>query len=148
VFGISHGGGSGQNREARMPDLKEALTIFFERFNAAVTVWNLQLTVILGLIAFLAVASSVMQNKLLRGGLIVGYLMLAIANLLTLEKIEAQRRTLAEFVVSRLKGSDLAAMASTVGAPSPMAVALLHLAADIIAVLAIWFIPSVSRHPH
>jgi hypothetical protein len=46
-----------------MPDLKEALPIFFERFNAAVTVWNLQLTVILGLIAFLAVASSVMQNK-------------------------------------------------------------------------------------
>jgi hypothetical protein len=44
-------------------ELKDALTILFERFNAAVTVWNFQIAVLLGLIAFLAAASGVLHSK-------------------------------------------------------------------------------------
>lgn len=79
--------------------------------------------------------------------MIIGYLMFAAANLLTLEKVEAQRRTLADFVVLSVKGIPVAAMAWSIEAPSRMRTALLHFAADIIAVLVIWFIPAVSRHP-
>jgi hypothetical protein len=59
-----------------MGDLKEILPIVFERANAAATLWNYELTIILSGLAFLVAASNALRSKLILAGLPIGYFLL------------------------------------------------------------------------
>lgn len=126
-------------------DLKDALTIVFERFNAAVILWNFQIAVLLGLIAFLAAASDALHSKWLLGGLTGAYVAFASINLAVLEQVESQRRVLATFVILKLKGSELQDLGRYIPGPSFARTMTIHLIGDFAAVCAIWLVPYFSR---
>jgi hypothetical protein len=129
-----------------MGDLKDILTIIFERANAAATLWNYLLTVILTGVAFLVAASEHLRSKLILAGLTIGYLTFAYENCMALNDVQGERRILSEYAASKLKKEpELQGLRKKIEAPSYARTISTHLAGDISAVAAIWLIPYLSR---
>ena len=125
-------------------DLKDALPIAFERFNAAVTLWNLQAAVIFALLAFVTGAQRALKSVQIRIALSGAYAGCAAINLLVLLQVEAQRRALDQFVLTHLVGSGLVetGLDRAMWAPTASATILMHGFADVAAIGAIWLIPT------
>lgn len=129
-----------------MPEVKELLQILFERSNAAATLWNFQLTVLLALFAFLTATSNTIRSKVLLAGLTTVYAVFAVINLTVLLQIETERSVLYDAVRPELLGSGLAGLLGHIGPLLPWwGWAAVHLAGDLAAVVAIWLIPYLRR---
>ena len=76
---------------------KDLLPILFERSNAAVTLWNIEIVVVLGLIAFLASAGKMIGHWSMKLALTVGFLVMAGNNVVALIGVMEQRQALVFF---------------------------------------------------
>jgi hypothetical protein len=76
---------------------KDLLPILFERSNAAVTLWNIEIVVVLGLIAFLASAGKMIGHWSMKLALTVGFLVMAGNNVVALIEVMEQRQALVDF---------------------------------------------------
>lgn len=76
---------------------KDLLPILFERSNATATLWNIEIVVVLGLLAFLANAGKMIGHWCGKLALTVGFLVMAGFNVSALIVVTEQRRALADF---------------------------------------------------
>jgi hypothetical protein len=76
---------------------KDLLPILFERSNAAVTLWNIEIVVVLGLIAFLASAGKMIGHWSMKLAFTVGFLVMAGNNVVALIEVMEQRQALVDF---------------------------------------------------
>jgi hypothetical protein len=76
---------------------KDLLPILFERSNAAVTLWNIEIVVVLGLMAFLASAGKMIGHWSMKLALTVGFLVMAGNNVVALIEVMEQRQALVDF---------------------------------------------------
>jgi hypothetical protein len=126
-------------------DVKDWLPIVFERSNAAETLWNMQIVVILGLIAFLAGAGKAVAHKPMKLLLIVGFLVMVAFNLCALVDVTRQRHALFEFLTTTpdfASSSNVLKLLKPIYVPPEWQVKLLHLTMDAIVVLFIWCYPA------
>jgi len=82
------------------PDLKDWLPIVFERANAATALWNVEITAILGIIAFVAAGGDLARHGYVRALLAGGFVVMAALNLSGLIAVNEQRAALVDFVRS------------------------------------------------
>jgi hypothetical protein len=131
-------------------DVKDAIPILFERFNASVSLWNFQMAVILGLLAFLAATSSLVRGVRLQIGLVGAYVIFAGINLTVLLQIEGQRRVMEQVVRGRLQelpqSDALVSLRNVLFTPSSVTILVMHLAGDVAVIAAIFLIPMFLRH--
>ena len=119
---------------------KDLLPILFERSNATARLWNIEIIVVLGLIAFLANAGKMMGHWLPKLALTVGFLVMAGFNVGALIQVVEQRQALAEFFRT-LKSPVLATSSGWIDplyVPPVIRVVFLHAAVDVLVVLFIW----------
>jgi hypothetical protein len=113
-------------------ELKDVIPILFERFNASVSLWNFQMAVILGLLAFLATTSSIVRGERLQFGLAGAYVIFAVINLIVLLQIEGQRRVIEQVVLGKLdelpQTNALANLRGVIATPSDVKIWAMHLA--------------------
>ncbi len=84
-------------------DLKETLTLFFERANSSQTLWNLDIAVTLGLLAFLATVKPRSRAIKISYLLAAGYIIFALSNLGALLRTFDQQRVLGAAVEAVLR---------------------------------------------
>jgi hypothetical protein len=126
-------------------ELKDVLPLAFERFNAAVALWNLEAAVIFALLAFLASAPGMLASLWMRGLMTAAYVGFALVNGVILEQVEGQRRVLDTVAIGELPRGDLKLLAPYLTAPSWVQTLGIHLLADGAALAAIWIIPAVAN---
>jgi len=86
---------------------KDLLLILFERSNPTATLWNIEIVVVLGLLAFLASAGKMIGHWSVRLALTVGFLVMAGFNVVALMEVTEQTQALVDFFRT-LKSSVLA----------------------------------------
>jgi hypothetical protein len=138
-------------------ELHDAITILFERFNAATALWNLQLVVIIGVLGFLATSPALLKKPLLVWGLAAGYLAFASINIKVIDQVENQRRVIEAYVdyvvTAETKMADRQpdfgelpkALPSTLHTPDSWEVYAMHLTGDVAMIVAIFLIPYYRR---
>jgi hypothetical protein len=126
---------------------KDLLPILFERSNAVGTLWNMQIVIILGLIAFLAAAGTRINQPFLKLALTVGFLIAAGFNLTALIEVTEQRHALVDFFRT-IKPPVLATPSGWIDplyVPSLWWLAILRVIVDALTVLFIWSYPQHAR---
>ncbi|MDQ6867538.1 MAG: hypothetical protein M3178_03730 [Pseudomonadota bacterium] len=119
---------------------KDLLPILFERSNATATLWNIEIVVVLGLIAFLASAGKMIGHWSMKLALTVGFLVMAYFNVGALIEVTEQRQALVDFFRT-LKPPVLATSSGWIdplSVPPVIQVVFLHAAVDVLVVLFIW----------
>jgi hypothetical protein len=131
-------------------EAKDWLPILFERSNATSTLWNIEIAVILGLVAFLAAAGRRVDNWPAKLALLAAYLVMAWLNLLALIQVSEQRALLAAFVRTLKDGDVLAGaggfdLIAPLHVPSVWLVLGAHLTVDVLVCAFIWHYPATLR---
>jgi hypothetical protein len=125
--------------------LQDALPIAFERFNAMLTLWNFQLAVILGLLAFVASNPSLLQSTWPKAILSSVYLLFALANVISLLQVGGERRVLDACVLSNTFKGTLQKLPNFMKAPNDTKIIGLHLIGDVVALALIFGMPDLIR---
>lgn len=131
-------------------ELKDVLPLLYERFGAFQTLWNLYITIALGVLGFVATAEKASKSKIIRVILIIVFLVFALINLETLVRIREQRSILAELALELAdKQNPLEVrLAEASGASGTINfLRSFHLVLDLFVVSLVWFIP-VLRTKH
>jgi hypothetical protein len=123
---------------------KDWLPIVFERSNAATTLWNMQIVVILGLIAFLAGAGKLVARRPVKPALILGFLVMVWFNLSALVDVTKERDALITFLRTTPDFASSSKLLDPLYVPPVWRVRLLHLTMDAMVVLFIWRYPAQS----
>ena len=119
---------------------KDLPPILFERSNATATLWNIEIVVVLGLLAFLANAGKMIGHWSGKLALTVGFLVMAGFNVSALIVVTEQRRALTDF----FRTLNPPVLATSSGWIDPLSVSpvihvvFLHAAVDVLVVLFIW----------
>lgn len=85
----------------------DLLPILFERSHPTATLWNIEIVVVLGLLAFLASAGKMIGHWSMRLALTVGFLVMVGFNVVVLIEVTEQTQALVDFFRT-LKSSVLA----------------------------------------
>jgi hypothetical protein len=126
-------------------DFDTLMSRALERTNALQTYWTVDVTVILGLIAFFSKVCGPKPNRCLLASLAtLAFIAFVVANLGALRDVSRQReviqRHLMEAAQANQKPATCVEMAATIRPASIRAVTMLHIGADIFAVAAIWML--------
>jgi len=76
-------------------EAKDVLPIIFERSNATGSIWNLYIVVVLGVIAFFASAGT--NNTLIKWAVAIGFVIMAVNNILALVQVKRQEQELVTY---------------------------------------------------
>ncbi len=76
-------------------EAKDVLPIIFERSNATGSIWNLYIVVVLGVIAFFASAGT--NNTLIKWAVAIGFVIMAVDNILALVQVTRQEQELVTY---------------------------------------------------
>jgi hypothetical protein len=124
-----------------MEPTKDLLPILFERSNATATLWNMEIVVVLGLIAFLASAGKIVGHWYIKLALTVGFLAMVAFNVSALIEVTEQRQELVNFFRKQnppvLRTSSGWIIDPLTVTPVCLVV-FLHAAVDVLMVLFIW----------
>jgi hypothetical protein len=122
---------------------KDLLPILFERSNAVGTLWNMEIVIILGLIAFLAAAGTRINQPLLKFAITFGLLIAVGFNLTALIEVTEQRHALVDFF--RTINPPVLAVPSgwidPLYVPSLLRLTILHVIVDALTIFFIWSYP-------
>ncbi|MDQ6703473.1 MAG: hypothetical protein M3Z96_10420 [Pseudomonadota bacterium] len=142
-------------------DAKDLLPILFERSNATATLWNIEIAVFLGLIAFVASARETMDHWFPKLALTVGFVGMAVLHARSLIEVAEQRRALVDFfrtLSPPVLGTSpecidpLYVGPVNLGCIDPLyvgsanEVVAVHLVGDLLVVLFIWFYSRLNKH--
>src|SRR5579863_4366799 len=129
-------------------EVKDMLPIFFERANAAQTLWTLYVTIILGLLAFIG-SAKLTRPKLVASLLSIIFLIFAAVNLSALCAVTAQRLALFGLMCPGTPGPPgtdwlgvtwpMTKLCSTLVAPGGRGVMALHILGDLFTLTSVWF---------
>jgi hypothetical protein len=122
---------------------KDLLPILFERLNATVAFWNIEIGVVLGLLAFLASAGKMIAHWSMKLALTVGFLGMAGNNVSALIQVVEQRQALVDYFRT-LKAPVLTTSSGWIDplyVPPVNRVVFMHAAVDVFVVLSIWILP-------
>jgi len=136
-------------------ELKDWLPIMFERANATAALWNMQIVVVLGLIAFMASAGELARNRSVLALLTVGLVVMAGLNLSAQISVTEQRLILLRFIGTledrAISGGLVSDLTDPSHFPYPLQVApmwlviALHVTVDAAALLFVWIYPNCRR---
>ncbi len=129
-------------------DTAAILQLVFERFAASQTLWNLYITVVLGMVGFAAAAAQALAPRWIRAVVACAFLAFALVNLRTLAAVHDQRTHLIALAEARAEPADGAAVAAVIASAQPpetWQLTSFHLAIDVAVVALIWAIPAYRR---
>ncbi|MEO1092840.1 MAG: hypothetical protein AAFX81_19635 [Pseudomonadota bacterium] len=122
----------------------ELLVMIFERFSASQTLWNLYITVVLGVIGFVAAVPNALTTWWIRTVVTLGFLAFALVNLNAIGNVQAQRAQLLPTAIERAAPADAQMVQAVVDVSAPptrMELRVFHLGIDAAVVFLIWFVP-------
>ena len=130
-------------------EAKDVLPIIFERSNATGAIWNLYIVVVLGVIAFLA--STEIKNTLIRHAVAIGFVIMAVDNILALVQVTRQEQELVTYFHSLntnsvLSGKDQGLFDPLFVSPWPL-VAVIHAIIDLMVLAFIYNLFSKISRP-
>ena len=122
-------------------ELKDLLSLYFERSNSMQTFWSLYITIVLGLLVFFG---SGRRSKYLGIILSIAFAMFAYVNLDGLIDVTKQRNALNDLVYPMTVGNSSCSLAAsriypTLDPPKPCAVRLVHITGDLLTLACMWF---------
>jgi len=130
---------------------KDWLPIFFERSNAMGALWNIEILIVLGLIAFLGGGGAKLDHRPVKIAIVLAFLVGAGFNLLALMQVTRQRAILADFIRQIDSPGVIVSLAAPSGLTAPLQVPSLtmvmvsHLIVDVLVCWFIWFYPKIAR---
>jgi hypothetical protein len=126
-------------------EVKDYLTMSFERSNAAQSLWNFAAVVVLGIMAFMAKTSGNVEGlRFIQVLITLGFLCFVSLNLLELRKISHQRTILANATITLLPPVGLSDLQCYLR-PFPLCyVTTVHLFVDLATIFAIWTVPALN----
>ncbi len=132
-------------------EAKDWLPIFFERSNATSTLWNIEIVVVLGLVAFLGGAGAKVDHRPTKIAIILAFLVMVAFNLFAIVQVTEQRAILGNFIRQISSPSIMADLQASAGigsalnVPSMSLVITGHILVDFVVCLFVWFYPKVAR---
>jgi hypothetical protein len=122
-------------------ETNDLLPMVFERFSAAQTLWNLYITVSLGLLMFIAAVPVALNRRAARMVLSVAFVVFAASNLGALREVTNQRIALVNLTISKLGDTEKGFITPNIlNAPPVWVVAVFHLFWDAMVLICIWFL--------
>jgi hypothetical protein len=97
----------------------DLLQIFFGRFDTFQNLWSLYITVVFGLLAFVAAAEQAMKSRVVRALLSSGFVLFAVLNWYALYRVSIQRVAISDALFEILKESPSEISAAIVKAGLP-----------------------------
>ena len=122
-------------------DLNVLLPILFERSNATETFWNFYIVVALGILGFFSSAKPMANLRTVQILFTAGFLGFAFTNLDALLWVFAQRKALANEIMTLIPSGPLAPLKDNILPPGKTLVVVFHVACDITVLAMIWFLP-------
>ncbi|PZD70458.1 hypothetical protein C1752_12029 [Acaryochloris thomasi RCC1774] len=123
-------------------ELTDVLPLLYERFGAFQALWNLYITLAIGILGFVTAAQKATRPVAIRVILIVAFLVFAIINLTTLNRVLSERRILEELAESLAKPGlemDLVEVSRVSGEVTYLNI--YHSILDLVVASLVWFIP-------
>jgi hypothetical protein len=133
-------------------EAKDWLPILFERSNATTALWNVEIVVVLGIVAFVGGAGARLNYPPIKMAIIFGFIVMAVFNLFALIQVTEQRSILYGFlgqingpsVMTELRNSP--AIIPPLRVPPVAVVATSHIIVDLTICLFVWFYPAWAMH--
>ena len=129
-------------------DFHQILPIIMERFNAGNTLWALYITVVIGMLAYLAATAATSSSRVVRLLLTVGFLAFAFVNHSALSKVRDQSDELVKIASSQLPSKDAESWRVLLESATPTSkrrLAAYHIGFDGLVVIVIWLMPTLIR---
>ncbi|MFZ2109637.1 MAG: hypothetical protein WAV18_30385 [Roseiarcus sp.] len=135
-------------------EAKDWLPIFFERSNAEATLWNIEIVVVLGLVAFVGGAGARLEGRLIKVAIIIAFLVMVAFNILAIVQVTEQRAILADLIHQISSPSSImdefrtkSGVVSPLDVPSVWLVVGSHIVVDFVVCLFVWLYPKFAARP-
>lgn len=132
-----------------MTEMKDLVSLYFERGNAMQTLWGLYITITLGLLAFFGAAKVSAKRYVLAAILSIGFAGFAAVNQDALHDVTCARNAIRKIILDKeattTEDKALQYLVSKIAPPTSTQVRVFHIAADVSVLIALWTITLLKQ---
>ena len=133
-------------------EIKDLVSMYFERENAMQALWQIYVGIVLGLLAFVGAATNALKKLYLPILLSIGFVGFAAVNGEAIHDVLKTRQMLADVVVnakpSNAEDQGLIAIVKSLSLPSLASTMVFHVGADLCVLAAVWALVLLQRGKH
>lgn len=132
-----------------MTEMKDLVSLYFERGNAMQTLWGLYITITLGLLAFFGAAKVSAKRYVLATILSIGFAGFAAVNQDALHDVTCARNAIRKIILDKeattTEDKALQYLVTEIAPPTSTQVRVFHIAADVSVLIALWTITLLKQ---